>query len=87
MGACEDAEKFQKDEATDDMAVQTSISLIFLGTVAASPEQIWKVEHIKARCDKMRKEAEANRLAGSEARTLLAEMMGAVNRNDKSDDG
>ena len=87
MGACGDAEKFQKDEATDDMTVQTNISLICLGTVAASPEQILKVKNIKARCDKERKEAEANQLAGSEARTLLAEMMGAVNHNDKSDDG
>ena len=62
---------------------QAAISPIFLATVDVSPELLLKVKNIKAKCDKERKEAVANRLAGSETKALLAEMMGAVNHGAK----
>ena len=37
-----------------------AISLIFLATVDVSPELLLKVKTIKAKCEKERKEAEAN---------------------------
>ena len=62
---------------------QAAISPIFLATVDVSPELLLKVKNIKAKCDNERKEAVANRLAGSETKALLAEMMGAVNHGGK----
>ena len=62
-----------------------AISLVFLATVDVSPELLLKVKNIKARCEKERKEAEANRVAGSATQTLLAEMMGAVNYGAKEE--
>ena len=62
-----------------------AISHIFLATVDVSPELLLKVKNIKAKCEKERKEAEANRVVNSETKTLLAEMMGAVNCGDKAE--
>ena len=61
-----------------------AISQIFLATLDVNPEILMKVKNIKAKCDIERKEAIANKMAGSETKALLVEMMGAVNHGSKA---
>ena len=65
-------------------STQDAISPIFLATLDVNPEVLMKVKNIKAKCDIERKEAIANKMAGSETKALLVEMMGAVNHGGKA---
>ena len=85
MGACDESGNLKWDASGNVASTQDSISLIFLATLDVSPEVLMKVKNIKAKCDIERKEAVANKMAGSETKALLVEMMGAVNHRGKAE--
>ena len=74
---------------TDELLSETSLAPIFLANLE-DPKLMEKVNRIKLKCENERKEAEAESNAGSEVKSLLTQMMGAVNygsdkpRNDWS---
>ena len=92
---CEDEHEVWGDIGfpTDEALAETfsgensekNIAPIFLATVA-NPELTEKIRRIKEKCTVERREAEAERAGGSEVKTLLAQMMGVVNHDNRIDD-
>ena len=62
-------------------SLASNISLIFIANVE-NQEFVEKLKNTKARCYKERQEAETNQHANAEVKSLLSEMMGAVNYNN-----
>ena len=92
---CEDEHEVWGDIGfpTDEALAETfsgknsekNIAPIFLATVA-NPELTEKIRRIKEKCTVERRKAEAEMAGGSEVKTLLAQMMGAVNHDNRIDD-
>ena len=74
-----------------DFSAAVEVCETSLAPILGDPDFVEKVNKIKLKCETERKESEAENSAGSEIKSLLAQMMGAVshegNRPKNKHDG